>query len=96
MNTYTNALRMTKADYERLQAAINSYLEQHPEFTHQAMTQLYIDAGSDYRPSLMAYRWEVYHRINEPTHYQLSKELYEYLNDDHIDSALRRIFGHTK
>ena len=39
----------------------------------------------------MRYRWDLFHMIPPCTRHPFSKTMYEYMNDDHIDTALRRI-----
>lgn len=37
------------------------------------------------------FRWDMFHRAMKTDKFQLQDELYEYLNDDHIDTALKKI-----
>lgn len=36
-------------------------------------------------------RWNLYHGVRLDKQTELTKQLYEYLNDNHIDTALKRI-----
>lgn len=36
-------------------------------------------------------RWNIFHKVNRETNSELSKRLYEYLNDKHIETALIKI-----
>ena len=42
----------------------------------------------------MALRWEVLSAANEQSNFTLLNYLYSYLNDDNIDTALRKYFNH--
>lgn len=46
--------------------------------------------------SNMRYRWDCVWSIDSNIRRPLFDELYKYLNDDHIDTALRRITNTTK
>lgn len=39
------------------------------------------------------YRWCLYHMVNSRANGLKWRRLYDYLNDDHIDTALRKITG---
>jgi hypothetical protein len=45
--------------------------------------------------SPMRLRWDVFNRA-VPFYSTIRKEIYEYANDEHIDTLLRKIFGHKK
>jgi hypothetical protein len=36
-------------------------------------------------------RWQIFHSVNKESNYELSKRLYQYLNDKHIETALIKI-----
>ena len=76
-------MKMTAEHYEQLKTLVKLNAEWCP--TEQA----YLADGR----SLERYRWDVLN-ASHPRQV-LMRELYEYLNDDHIDTALRKIFSHT-
>jgi len=72
-------MRMTPSDLRHLQTAIGAVLE-----THRGLDTLYRERGLPH----MRYRWDILHASRFDT-----RQLYSYLNDDHIDTALRSILG---
>lgn len=72
-------MKMTKNDYTRLENRINGYLLKHHADWHLRDTR-------DKKP--MRYRWNLYHLTDSH-----DLQLHTYLNDDHIDTALRKITG---
>lgn len=51
---------------------------------------------SYYQVSLERTRWNILHLVPNEPRIKWCNEVYEYLNDSHIDTALRKIFGHEK
>ncbi len=79
-------MKMKPEDYAQLEQAINRVLAEHPGITVQG----YKGVGL----STMRFRWNImYMAITRGYFPQLSDSLYTYCNDDHIDTALRRITG---
>lgn len=72
-------MKMTTEDYEELKLAIIDTLNQNPN-----MRAEYVKRGL----SSMRYRWDVLWLSGV----KITK-YYTYLNDDHIDTALRRMLG---
>lgn len=71
-------MKMTKDDYKDLEIAVN------------VCTAMYPDMRSDYKNSGLSderYRWDIFSLAKRA----LKVDLYKYLNDDHIDTALRHI-----
>jgi hypothetical protein len=68
---------MTRNDYNELKHAIKEYKEIHPDI-------IYINEPK-FTPAML--RWELFHRCNLQGRYKL----YDYLNDDNIDTALKSI-----
>jgi hypothetical protein len=75
-------MKMTKEHYGVLEEAIREVINKYPD-----MQQAYKEQGF----SSMRYRWDLYHSINRSRSFKI--ELYTYLNDNHIDTALKRITG---
>lgn len=46
--------------------------------------------------SLERFRWDVLFAIPFEERRDWFKKVYEYANDDHVDTALRKYFGHEK
>lgn len=80
-------LKITREHYALLETACRAVLAEKPDARAQ-----YARAGL----SQMRFRWDVLYasKINGARGVLwISDTLYSYLNDDHIDSALRRIVG---
>lgn len=75
------ALKINQADYDRLKAAIDKVTAARP-----GMYNLYKQQGL----SDMRYNWDVLRLSGFDV-----CSLYHYLNDDHINSALKTILGNT-
>jgi len=72
-------MKMTKEDYEKLKSSINSLFS---ITSLEDSKRLYIIKGY----SMERFRWDCLHHSDFDTN-----RLYNYLNDKHIDTALRRI-----
>jgi len=82
-------MKMTEKHYREIKQAINILLEAHPE-----LPESYI-AGDFYRSELVKdidkrYRWDLLNFSNISAKY-ICDNLYSYLNDIHIDTALKSI-----
>lgn len=75
-------MKITKKDYERLEAAILAKKEEH---------KIELKNYHSHGLSSMRYRWDIFNTIN----FELVRDLYIYLNDSHIDTALRKITNTT-
>ena len=88
---WTARLKITKADYEVLEAAINRVIQLNPNIRER-----YKNAGL----SDMRFRWDLLHasklKIGDGVGMSGDLELYRYLNDSHIDAALAAITGTKK
>ena len=71
-------MKMTKEDYNKLENAINDLSKE----------QL-INAGLSTKTN-ESYRWFLFHIVNKPPAFSF-RYLHNYLNDNHIDTALRKI-----
>lgn len=82
-------MKMSDEHYKLVEDACTSVLH----FAHDAKQRYKDDGLSDKR-----FRWDVLHAstINgKKSMYFITDELYPYLNDTHIDTALRKMFGHA-
>ena len=77
---------------EKLRQGVETALAEHPEVTVQS----YLDAGR----SVMRFRWDVLYYAVKRGYVEIDGNsdnpisvLYEYCDDNHIDTALRRITG---
>jgi len=73
-------MKMRPDDYERLTESIQSLLKRQPEVS----VETYLGQGM----TAERFRWDALHASGFDT-----RALYDYLDDDHIDTALRRITG---
>jgi hypothetical protein len=72
-------MKITRNDYNELKNAIKEYKEIHPDCIHMWK--------EDQRFNDTMLQWELFHRCNLQGRYKL----YDYLNDDNIDTALKSI-----
>ena len=73
---------------------LQNMLADTPEIKHATIQEKYQEAGISH----MQYRWDrlwMLKRDNHEKRDQLMSQLYQYANDDHIDTALRHILGAT-
>jgi len=75
-------MKMSKNHYNKLESMINEILN-----NNSGILEKYKNA----KMSMMRYRWDLYHTANHKDNSSLFHELYEYLNDDNIDTALKKI-----
>jgi len=75
-------MRIQQADYEMLKSAIRGVLNQYPSAKEE-----YKGRGL----TINRFRWDVFAKANTINGFLLSRKLYIYLNDSHIQTALRRI-----
>ena len=76
-------MKMTITDYQELKKAIDQAIENNP----QAL-ELYRKNNL----SNMRYRWDLFHSVNTNlNNFYYSRKLSEYLTDNMIDTALRKI-----
>jgi len=75
-------MKIKPENFNKLKNAIEGILTKNPN-----MLQHYQELGY----STMRYRWDLYHAVNINNY--MGANLYKYLNDDNIDSALRKITG---
>lgn len=73
-------MKILPEHYKKLELSINNVLSSYPEI----LSGLENKSGT-YR------RWVLYNTACDIDRYTLARELYAYLNDDHIDTALRKI-----
>jgi hypothetical protein len=75
-------MKMTLAHYNALKTQINA-LPRDKVLAHKAL-----GLGMDKQKR---YVWDIYSVISRNDSFTLQKELYEYLHDNHIETALKRI-----
>ncbi len=79
-------MKIKPDDYAQLEQAVNRVLAENPNVTAQG----YASVGL----SNMRFRWDaMYMAIRLGYFPRLDDSLYTYCDDDHIDTALRRITG---
>lgn len=84
-------MKITKEDYNRLNDLIVNVLK-----NTQGAQVIYKERGL----SDMRFRWDIYHKVtNRAQHegriedYLFCRRLYDYLNDDNLDTALKAIIS---
>ena len=77
-------MKMTRQDYNRLTLRIHEFLNEHPDLKHY-------ETSAYKRNELSAerYRWDIFHATDPLCIF--NRKFSEYLNDNHIDTALRKI-----
>ncbi len=83
-------MKMKAEHYATLQEAINKFLADRP---------MYMQSYHMIGKSLKWQRWEVAHASwvgKETVTKWMCDKLYPYLNIEHVDTALRRIFNHKE
>ena len=79
-------MKITKEDYNRLDRLIKDCIKRNS-----------IKPIKDYDISPVRYRWDIFHttldwlQYNNIPDYLFIRRLYDYLNDNHMDSALKNI-----
>ena len=73
-------MKITKEDYKQLSDKINGYLDSH-DFTM-----------SGWQYSELSYKWEVFHRVNRESNFELLNRLFTYLNDKTLQTAINKVF----
>lgn len=85
-------MKMLQEDFEELKGKILTLLEKH-EITPESFTANYTHEGK----SEMRARWDAFWYISPDWRKDfMDKQYARGLNDDHVDTALRKIFGHKK
>ena len=82
-------MKMTKEHYAEICEALDKLNE---EYSLKDAEAKYMEAGLTPK----RFRWDAMYAISRKAGPVRFDPLYEYLNDDHIDTALRKYFGHTK
>jgi len=77
-------MKMTPEHYNRLKSAIDTALTDHSTF---------VSGSKALNHTPMQMRWDIFHLVGSIDNYALARELWAYLNDDNIDTALRKITG---
>ena len=82
-------MKIIKEDYQRLKGLCLEVLEK-----NQGAQIIYKDKGL----SEERFRWDLYHKVTHEAQlwgrvedYLFCRRLYDYLNDDHLDTALKSI-----
>lgn len=75
-------MKMHPDHFEQLSKAVNQVIHDNPD-----ALQNYKNGGL----SMMRYRWDMYHLACWVDKYHLANQLYQYCNDENIDTALRKI-----
>ena len=79
-------MKIKPEDYNELKNDIDQFLKDNPDFNLRTAELL--------GWSHMRYRWELYHKVNDnANNFKYSRKLYEYMNDNNIDTALKSITG---
>ena len=73
-------MKITKEDYKLLSDKINGYLDSH-DFTM-----------SGWQYSEQGYKWEVYHRANKESNFELGRHLGTYLGGKTLQTAINKVF----
>ncbi len=73
-------MKMTKEHFEFIEKRVKKVIKENPNYY-----KMYKESGL----SDMRYRWDMLHMAGCLTF--TCQTLYKYLNDDHIDTALRKI-----
>lgn len=81
ISTSTGRLKITKSDYAKLEHAVLAIVKAHPEAYQKYKAQGLSD---------MRYNWDVLKASKFPV-----TELYDYLNDSHINAALAKILKNS-
>ena len=80
-------MKMKPEHFERLKASMLEYHSVHPEFIDNLLS-------SDLSDKRKRWDWMWKTRVeNAPVSLWVARELYGYLDDSHIDTALKRISG---
>lgn len=74
-------MKITKEHYEHLKVICLDVLSKNPNMAKEY---------TEKRLSAMRYRWDVLHMANNSLNF-ICSHLYKYLDDTHIDTALRSI-----
>ena len=78
-------MKITDQDYKHLTELINQFLSGKQE---QDIKKLYQEKNL----SMIRYRWDLYHAaVDYNKNHDFVNSLYNYLDDNNIDSALRKI-----
>lgn len=77
-------MKITPQHYKRLEIAVKEVLKDNPTYLKDCEA-----LGDKISPMLV--RWNLFHMLSDKDQYALARELWEYCNDDHIDTALKRI-----
>ena len=80
-------MKMTRRDFSDLSSLLDSVLQRTELATWEQMRHFYKAQGLT--PERC--RWDCFHGIPQERRVALTHRLYAYLNDTHIDTALRRI-----
>jgi hypothetical protein len=79
-------MKITPVHYKELETSINEVSQ-----TSKAKVMLEMVKAKQLSP--MGYRWNLFHMVGDSNSYALANELWEYLDDNNIDTALRKITG---
>jgi hypothetical protein len=76
-------MKMTNEHYNRLKILVEQTLSMNPNA---------LQSYKDKNLTMMRYRWDLYHTATFKDR-DLTSDLYKYLNDNNIDTALKAITG---
>lgn len=88
-------MKITPEDYSMLSNCLDAVMENVTEEAKEDYLKR-MEANPKVKNPLMCLRWEALGCVNEKSNFKLLTHLYHYLNDDTIDTALRRYFNHSK
>jgi len=78
-------MKITPEHYEKLESEIKVILDNNPQFI--------VHYRENYQENNTIIRWRLFYVVCDKDNSTLARELWKYLNDDHIDTALRKITG---
>lgn len=90
-------MKMKAEHYEQLVDMLAQVAEKYGWVGTVEGVRAFGDSYRDYyRVPLERARWNILHLVPNESRSKWCNEVYEYLNDENIDTALRKIFGHKK
>ena len=77
-------MKITPGDYKELSTDIRQFLNDNPDANWESAEKI--------GWSFVRYCWEIYHQVNNrDNNFKYNRSLYDYLNDNHITTALKSI-----
>jgi len=79
-------MKISSEHYKKLESEVKEVLKDNPTYLEDCKA-----LGE--KKSSVRVRWNLFHMVCDKDHYTFARTLWEYCNDDHIDTALKRIVG---